>query len=305
MTKILILGGSGYLGKNFINLFKNKINIISPSKKELNLLKKKSIDKYFKNIDRVDFILNFCVYQQTGSYLIKNAQLVKDRNKLLNNNVLYLWSTYLKKSKLISVGASCAYSYYKSNFSYTKGKLYGGTKDFALSKRNLAKECKKLNKTKKMKYLILVPGTLIGPGEQLNLKKMHFFNGVLYRAALYKNKKLINFNFIMNRDVIRDLTFVNNFCNEIIKTLKLNKNGIINFIPDYRISLKQFYNLVEKRLLIKKRGDFKKSLFKGSIKKSYEISVKKDLTKRKNINNKTFLRIFDSTFKDFLSKTKN
>ena len=45
----------------------------------------------------------------------------------------------------------------------------------------------------KMKYIILVPGTLIGPGEQLNQKNA-FFNGGLLRAALYKKriKKIFN-----------------------------------------------------------------------------------------------------------------
>ena len=32
----------------------------------------------------------------------------------------------------------------------------------------------------------LITGTIIGPWEQLDEKKMHFFNGGLYRAALYR-----------------------------------------------------------------------------------------------------------------------
>ena len=40
---------------------------------------------------------------------------------------------------MISMGASCAYSPYGKGFSYTKGKLFGGTKDFAMSKTNFSK----------------------------------------------------------------------------------------------------------------------------------------------------------------------
>ena len=70
---------------------------------------------------------------------VKNAKKVKELNNILSKNILYLWKKYLPKSKLVSMGASCAYSSFGKGFSYTKGKLFGGTKDFAMSKRILAK----------------------------------------------------------------------------------------------------------------------------------------------------------------------
>ena len=155
-----------------------------------------------------------------------------------------------------------------------------------------------------MRYLIIVPGTLIGTGEQLNIKKMHFFNGALFRAAMFKNKKINKFNFIMNHDVIRELSNVNNVCYELFNNFNNKKSGVINLISDFRISLSQFYKLIEKRLSIKRKGNYEKSLFVATVNKSYKISVKHDLTKKDFINNKLFLSIFDNTFKEFLSKTK-
>lgn len=190
MIKVLLLGGNGYLGKIFKKKYKNKLNLISPSRKELNLILKNNIDNYFKKkkYKNIDIILNLSVYQVTGKYLVKNSRQVLEFNTNLSKNIIYLWRKYLPKSKLISMGASCAYSPYGKGFSYIKGKLHVGTKNFAIGKRLLAKKCFLLREKFKMKYLILVPGTLIGPGEQLNHKKMHFFNGGLYRAAEYKKK---------------------------------------------------------------------------------------------------------------------
>lgn len=306
MIKVLLLGGTGYLGSVFVKRFKKKLFIISPTRQDMNLLDKQNIDQYFKKINsqKFDFILNFCVFQQTGNYLVKNAKLVKEQNETLSNNALYIWKKYYPKSKFVSMGANCAYSFYKSGFSYLKGRLYGGTKNFAQAKRLLANKCKKLNQKFKMNYTILIPGTLIGPGEQLSDEKMHFFNGGLFRAALYKNNRIKKFHFIMNNNVIRELSSVNKVCDEIYQNLKNKKNGIINLIPEYRISLKQFYNLIEKRLKIKKKEDFKKSLFKASISKSYKISVKNDFTKKSSISNKKFLKLFDNTFAYFSKKTK-
>ncbi|MAZ07093.1 MAG: hypothetical protein CMM99_01315 [Rickettsiales bacterium] len=300
MIKVLILGGNGYLGTVFINNFKKKIKLDSPQRRKLNLFSIKQIDKFFsKNNLNYNIIINFCVYQQTGPYLVKNAKQVKDLNNLLNKNILYLWKKYLPNSKMISMGASCAYSPYRKGFSYTKGKLFGGTKDFALSKRIFAKGCDALFKKFKMKYIILVPGTLIGPGEQLNAKKMHFFNGGLLRAALYKNKIKKNFRFIMNRNVIRELSSVDEVSYQIYKILKTKKTGIINLNPNYRISLEQFYGLIENKLKIKKSGNFKSTIFNASISKSYRVFVKHDFSKKKSIINMGFLNLFDRTYKYF------
>ena len=108
----------------------------------------------------------------------------------------------------------------------------------------------------------------------------------------------------MNNNVIRELSSVDKVCDEIYQNLKNKKSGIINLLPEYRISLKQYYDLIEKRLKIKKKEDFKKSLFKASISKSYKVFVKNDFTKKRSVNNKKFLKLFDNTFAFFFKKTK-
>ncbi len=65
----------------------------------------------------------------------------------------------------------------------------------------------------------------------------------------------------MNKNVIRELSSVDEVSNQIYKNLKTKKIGITNLKPDYRISLKQFYGLIENRLKIKKYGDFKNTVF--------------------------------------------
>lgn len=306
MYKILIIGGSGYLGSNFIYKFKKKIKVYAPSKKELNLLSKKKIDNYFKKlkISSFDFILNFCVFQLTGDHLVRNKKKIKEKNLQLSKNIIYLWKEHLPKSKLISLGASCAYSLNATKYSYTSGKLNGFTKEFAYAKRFLARKCIFLNKKYGMKYQIFVPGTLIGPGEQLNKKKMHFFNGALMRAALYKNKKNKKFKFILDKDVYRELSPVDDVSLEIFKNLKKKSIGIFNISPKYKISLKQFYSQIENRLNIRKHKHYKKTLFKAVVTKSYKVPVKYDLTKQKKIKNKVFLELFDETFNYFLKKTR-
>ena len=92
----------------------------------------------------------------------------------------------------------------------------------------------------------------------------------------------------MNRNVIRELSSVDEVSYQIYKILKTQKIGIINLKPNYRISLEQFYKLIENRLKIKKNGNFKNTIFNASISKSYKVSVKYDFTKKKSIINEGF-----------------
>lgn len=60
--KILILGGTGFIGKNLKNFFKNKneFEILAPTRKELNLYDSVSCEEYLKKI-KPDFIFHAAV----------------------------------------------------------------------------------------------------------------------------------------------------------------------------------------------------------------------------------------------------
>jgi len=58
--RILITGGSGFLGKNLINNFNSKFKILYPNSKELNLTEKTQLDNFFSN-NQFDWIINCAV----------------------------------------------------------------------------------------------------------------------------------------------------------------------------------------------------------------------------------------------------
>lgn len=57
MKTILITGGSGFIGKNLVEVFKNKYKVLSPSHKELDLLKTDSVDDFFKK-NKIDVVIH-------------------------------------------------------------------------------------------------------------------------------------------------------------------------------------------------------------------------------------------------------
>lgn len=50
MKKILLTGGSGFIGRNILPLLREKYCVVSPSRKELNLLEEAAVVEYLKMV---------------------------------------------------------------------------------------------------------------------------------------------------------------------------------------------------------------------------------------------------------------
>lgn len=81
MKKVLLTGGSGFIGKNVIEYFKNssEYKIITPSSRELNCINEEEVKNYLVE-NQFDIVLNFAVY---GNGIDKQ----KDANKELEYNL--------------------------------------------------------------------------------------------------------------------------------------------------------------------------------------------------------------------------
>lgn len=106
MKTILVTGGSGFIGRNVIEYFKNsdKYVILHPDSKELNCIVEDSVYNYLKN-NKIDIVLNFAVY---GDGIDKQ----KDGSKILEYNLRMYYNfskyNYLYK-KMIYAGSGAEY----------------------------------------------------------------------------------------------------------------------------------------------------------------------------------------------------
>lgn len=85
MKTILLTGGSGFIGKNLLEYYKNSNEyvILAPSSKELNCINQHEVYNYLTN-NKIDYVLNFAVY---GDGIDKS----KDATKMLEYNLrMYL-----------------------------------------------------------------------------------------------------------------------------------------------------------------------------------------------------------------------
>lgn len=107
MVKILLTGGSGFVGKNVLNYFQNdtRISIDAPGSRELDCLDEKMVFNTLRK-EQYDVVLNFAGYSPVGS--VKE----KDANKILEYN-LRMYYNFEKNSslfgKMFCIGSGAEY----------------------------------------------------------------------------------------------------------------------------------------------------------------------------------------------------
>lgn len=302
--KVLLLGSSGYLGKLLTNLLPSNIELLSPRKDELNLYNPNDLKKFLDSISSLDCIINCAVHQKTGDHLVKNGLQIYRDNMLINSSIAN--AIFLSKYpfQFITIGASCAYSHYAGKANYFTGDIHDSVRYFAYPKRNLAQTLS-LYESKLKSWTVLVPGTLVGPGEQLNTSKKHFFNGTIYRAAKYSSKKLSTFGVFGDMDAVRDLSVADEVVKKIIELVNCPVNGIVNIDADYRIKVGQLYEIINDSIVNIDKFEYQKTKFKAQKEKSSPIKVLNDFSKESSINDKKFINLIERTYQYYMDSINN
>ena len=295
---ILVVGGTGFIGKNFITLLKKKrkFNIYSLSQKKID---KKSRDKNVKYI--------FCKIQnknQLKKKLRYNFDFVvnlaghkhhKEFKKTYQTH--YLGLKYLvdilftkKIKKFIQVGSCLEYGYTKSPQSEKKIVKISKLKSvFGRSKLKSTNYIMKLYTRAGFPCLVLRPYLIYGPGQSFE------------RLIPYVIKKCLNnesFNLTSGKQ-LRNLIYINDFINILYKCLFIktqgeifnvgsSKNYKIKFIIDY------IHKLVKKGFpkfgMIKLRKDEPMNLYPDLKKINKYVKLKSEVTIKEGLK-KTILFI--------------
>ncbi len=67
MKENLVIGGSGLVGSRFVELFKDKYNLVSVDEKTLDITDENAVDDYLKNGSDISAIVNFAAFTDVGA----------------------------------------------------------------------------------------------------------------------------------------------------------------------------------------------------------------------------------------------
>ena len=301
MKKILILGGSGFVGTNLISkIIKNKNNKIYATyfknKKfkrfknvkylKGNLLNLKFCKSITKNIDEV----YMCAAYTAGANIInKNPLKFVFDNSIMNLNVLES-SAENQVKKFIFLSSSIVYPDSKkkmkeNDVNYTFFKKYHNVSWMKIYTEKISEVY-----AKKMKILIIRPANLYGPFDKFDPSVAKVIPSLIYKFENYQKVEVWG-----NGKEIKDFLFIEDFIEILLKLKnKIKKFDIINVASGQQIKIK---DLVEK---IKSNYPRKKLVFLTN--KPTMISVRKIDTLKLN---KLIKFKFKFNINDGIKKTIN
>lgn len=185
MKKILITGGNGFVGKNFIKYLKKKKYHINSIPRNIDLRSEIKVKKYFKNIGEASYIFHFAEVSGNKEWSKKNSFNQTIMNLQININVISAWKKYQPKAKFIFLSSIWSYpigTTYLNEKNYWKGEINKELLHFAYNKRIATILLETAKKNFNLKATTLILGTVYGPGDLSD----HFIPTIIRRMRKEK-----------------------------------------------------------------------------------------------------------------------
>jgi GDP-L-fucose synthase len=169
VKKILITGGTGYLGKAVCSSLKSEYDVTISSSENMKSMLYDCKEKY-------DYLIHMAVKTAAGGYCQNHSGEQFLINTDINNAFFQGWKNCFPKAKVVTFGSSCGYdaNVKKTEVNYLKGEVEPGYEVYGNIKRNLLVGCNAMNKEYDMQFSYLIPSTIYGPNYDLNDKHFIF-----------------------------------------------------------------------------------------------------------------------------------
>jgi GDP-L-fucose synthase len=239
---LLILGASGFIGKNLIEILGKKYKIYSPSHKELDLMDSEAVNKYFKS-HKIDVVIDGAV--------VGGSRKEEHEENALNSNLRIFFNLINNKK------------YYKKMIHFGSGAEYD--KRFPIAKVREEDFDKRVpvDDYGFSKYLI---SKYIEQSEDIVCLRIFGLFGKYedYRYRFISNaicRNIFGLPITMNQDVYFDYVYINDFARIVEYFIEYKaKHKSYNVGTGKRVNLKTIANKIniaaknKSKIIIKKRG---------------------------------------------------
>jgi len=251
--KVLLLGASGFVGKNVAELLDEKENIslfpVSRSNgfdlRDLELTK-----KYFHEI-KPDTIVNCAAQVGSLNYVTEKAAEIVDANMRMLLNIYKATSQSCPQSVIINPVANCAYPgnldfYTESKF--WEGKIHESVLSYGSTRRMMTvlSECYKAQY--KIRSVNFYVPNMYGPYDSPNPNKAHALNALISKLVKAKHQKDNRIEVWGTGRVIREWLYAKDFARIVAHTIDDVDNPIydepFNIGQNYGLSIKELVEII-------------------------------------------------------------
>ena len=299
-SKIFLTGHNGLVGSSILRQLKIQgyKNILTISKKQLDLRNQKKVELFFKK-NKPDVVINAAA---TVGGIYANNKFRADfifNNLTIQTNIIH--SSYLNKVKqLIFLGSSCVYPRDCKQPIKESYLLNGGiektNEPYAIAKIAGIKMCESYNLQYKTNFKCLMPCNTYGPNDNYDSLTSHFYPALISKIFNAKKKNKKNITIWGNGKAKREVIYVDDLANACVYFMKKKtKHVLINIGTGKDYSIDYYAKLIAKIVLkdshVKLRYD--KSKPNGTLRKVMDISLAKkygweSTIKLKEAINKTY-----------------
>jgi GDP-L-fucose synthase len=242
MTKLLILGSDGLLGRNAFSYFSNtgKFEVIGSTRNELDLRNQILVEKYFKEIKPDIVLLSAANVGGIKLNMENPTELLIDNIQIATNVIRTSYSN--KVARLINFGSSCMYPVDSKQPMNTNFLLTGPPEITSESYANYKLATWKMIDAMRNQFgktwITIIPSTIFGPHDNFSLSKGHVISSLIRKFHEAKNNLETEITLWGDGTPLREFVYVEDFLCALELVLESNINeSIFNVGSGHEVSI--------------------------------------------------------------------
>ena len=218
--KILITGGTGFLGKNIVPFLTSRGAHVTATGRDYDLSVFSEAEKLFTS-SKYDLIIHAAAFQGAGDFPLRYPADQFMINNLIHTHALHMWKEHQPQATLIGIGSTCSYPgnlTVLSEEDYFTGPLHESVETYGLTKCVLQKGIEAYKKQYNLKGTTVVFATLYGPHDEFDLEKSHVVSALVKKFCDAKEYDTPEVEIWGDGTQTRELIYVEDQINGLLAT---------------------------------------------------------------------------------------